>query len=662
MRVVGIGVASASLVATATILALYPLDPAPLGIVLTVYAAALWRWTGLWLILLPVVIPCLDLSPWSGWLVLSEVEPFVLVTIAILSLRAPPGAADFVPTGWPGYWLLATLGSAALGLILGLMSPDPSSTSALPFLTWENTLRQVKGLAIALILLPFLRQRQRVHRDMPSLLGMGMLLGLTGVGALVMLERALFVSVFDLATDYRAVGPFASMQFGGGHIGAYLTMALPFLILALPAAGRRTTRDTTREIAPGVLLALRQDAADPVYTRSSSVGLMVLCTVAAALGLYALLVTFARTGLAATLLAVITAATLYGIAAMRQRRGAILLASMGAALALGVLAALTTAIVFSPRLASRFDTILPDLEQRRAHWRDGLALMDRTLFAKLVGMGTGTYPRIARARAGASQAPANVALVPEGSTHLLRLYPGSPLYLGQKITIEPGTDHRLRLWLRAPDGPAGVRVLLCEKLLLYSDGCKAVDVAGEPGLTWHPVEISMPSGELGLPRLLGIARPVEFALTLGSSTNVLDINAVSLRDPADMDRVVNGAWIDGLNRWFPTDDDHLVWQIKNQFLMWWFEQGAVGLLVFLGIAGCGVAGAARATMCAQAGAAAVAASLVGFLAAGMLDYLMMSPRLSLLFWMMAMVGLTLGAAPPADTRPDAGKHDETMIW
>lgn len=654
MRVIAIGVGFVALLAAAAIVAHYPLNPIPLIAALLLYAAALWRWTGLWLVVLPLVIPCLDLSPWTGWLLLSEAEPFVLVTLAILGLRAPLIADDVIPPGWTGRWLLVAVAVGTLGLVLGLASPDPPTQSALAFLTWENTIRQVKGPILALALLPFLRQRQRVHQDMPGLLGAGMLLGLAGVGALVVLERALFVSVLDFTSDYRAVGPFASMQFGGGHIGAYLTMALPFLVWCLPRPGRGSMVEAPREIAPGVRLTRMRDASEPPPADRFPWGRLLLGVVAGALGVFALSVTFARTGLVATLLAVGTAAALYGLSVIR-RRGAILAASLGAGLALCVLAAVLTAVAVSPRLASRFATVLQDFDQRQANWTGGLAMMDRTVPAHVFGMGAGTYPRVARARAIAGHAPAHVSLVQEGSTRVLRLYPGSPLYLGQKIMVEPRTEYQLTLWLRAPDGPASLRIMLCEKLLLYSDDCRAREIAGEPGPTWRKAEMTLPSGDLGTPRLLGMARPIEFALTAGASTEVLDVNTVSLRDPAGRDILSNGSWLFGLDRWFPTDDNHLVWQIKNLYLMLWFEHGAVGLLAFLCVAGCAILAATRSALAGDALAAPITATLVGFLAAGTFDNLMMAPRLSLLFWLMVMAGLSL--VRPADN----GKSGERTI-
>jgi hypothetical protein len=63
----GLVTAAVCLAATAAVVATYPLAPWALGIALMVYAAALSRWPGLWLLVIPAVLPALDLTPWTGW-------------------------------------------------------------------------------------------------------------------------------------------------------------------------------------------------------------------------------------------------------------------------------------------------------------------------------------------------------------------------------------------------------------------------------------------------------------------------------------------------------------------------------------------------------------------------------------------------------------------
>jgi hypothetical protein len=60
-----------------------------------------------------------------------------------------------------------------------------------------------------------------------------MMAGLALVAAATLAERAVFTGLSDFTTGYRVVGTFSSMHMGGGHIGAYIAMALPFLLVCL---------------------------------------------------------------------------------------------------------------------------------------------------------------------------------------------------------------------------------------------------------------------------------------------------------------------------------------------------------------------------------------------------------------------------------------------
>ena len=86
---------------------------------------------------------------------------------------------------------------------------------------------------MALALLPLLGARMRTHRDAIVWLGAGMTAGLALVAAVVVAERSVFAGLFDFTTDYRVVGTFFSMNIGGIHIGDYIAMALPFLLVCL---------------------------------------------------------------------------------------------------------------------------------------------------------------------------------------------------------------------------------------------------------------------------------------------------------------------------------------------------------------------------------------------------------------------------------------------
>jgi len=129
--------------------------------------------------------------------------------------------------------LALSLISYFLSVALGLALPGPEGGSDNPYLRPDNALRLAKGFFTALALLPFLRARMRTRGDTMVWFGTGMAAGLTLVAAAVLAERAVFTGLFDFKPDYRVVGTFSSMDDDSGRVGAYIAMALPFLLVCL---------------------------------------------------------------------------------------------------------------------------------------------------------------------------------------------------------------------------------------------------------------------------------------------------------------------------------------------------------------------------------------------------------------------------------------------
>lgn len=625
------------------IVAVHPVAPGLLATGLVIHAALLWLRPALWLTILPALIPTLDLSPWTGWFLIGEAEPFALVTIAVLLLREPPAARDLWPTGWPGMCLALGVIVSGLGILIGVLAgPETPVASALTMLTPANAWRLTRGPLAALALLPFLIHRQRVHGDVARRLGGGMLAGICLVGALIALERGLFVDLLDFTSDYRAIGPFASMHFGGGHIGAYLAIALPFLVWSLPR-GRPAIAPQVQEIAPGVRLTRHQDG--PVRpsgddTRAAMTARLVLGALAGVAAAYILAATFARAALVTTGVSVLVGVGLYVLARTRGGRRGTIAGIAWAAGGLAVLGGVVAVAVLTPRMLVRLTTVEEDMQVRQANWSGRLSLMGGSIPAHLFGMGTGTYPRVARMAPGMHQRPSDVAITQEGRRPVLRLHPGSALYLGQKVQVTPGASYRLTVDLRAPDGQTSLTVLLCEKWLLYSDACQSHSLVPPEGLNWRTAGVTWTSATMGRARFLGMARPVEFSLAV-SGPNVVEVGPLTLTAANGDALLGNPAWREGLTHWFPTDDHHLTWQIKNQFLMLWFENGLLGLLVFLAVIATGIGGGLGAVLRGDASAAPVVAAMAGFLAAGLLDYLTTAPRLAMLLWLLIGTGLAL---------------------
>lgn len=587
----------------------YPLHPALLLALLAAYAGALWRWPLLWLAVVPAALPAFDFGPWSGWTFVAEPDLVVLVTLAVLVLRAPPRREDWLPRGLAGAAIALAVAAAVVGIAVGLALPGPDGGTAIAELSPFNALRIAKGLGSALALLPFLRRALRQRDDALDGLAAGMAAGLALVAAAAMAERAVFTGPFDFRSVYRIVATFSSMHFGGGYIGVYVAMALPFLFV-LPA-GRRHGGGA---VAVGV----------------------------AAAALYTLVVTFARAAYASALIASIVVAV-GGIYAARRRGAGVRALVLPLVLLAAVGAIAATAAVDARFMVRRLDRTLPDLDTRLAEWRAGLALGDGGARTALVGMGLGSYARVVLARRPRGRFPTNIALHRADGRDYLDVRAGLPLYLGQKVALAPRSLYRVSATLRGPAANERLVVFLCEKLLLYSVNCASVALQPAAPGVWQRASGFIASGRIGQRSVFGLKRPADLSLYVPGPGSILDIADVRFEDAAGDALIANGDFADGLAHWVASDDDHAIWRIENQYLMTYFEGGALGLTAFLVLAAAAFAAALRAMGRGHRVAPALAAAIAAFLASSLFDCPLEVPRLGALFYLVAFAALALDA-------------------
>ncbi len=586
----------------------YPLPQWPLATALSAYALALWRWPVIFLIVVPAVLPSLDFGLWTGWTSVNEADFFLLVTLALLVLRTPLRAADVIPKGFALATVVTFAAVISCGTIVGLASPlGYTGGSGNPFLRPDNALRLAKGLGEALVLFPFLRQRNRAYGDASVWLGCGIAAGLLAVTLEVLVERALFTGILDFHTDYRVAGPFSSMHVGGGHIGAYVALALPFTF----ALGLVPRRRVMQLLATGVALG----------------------------GAYTLAVTFARTGYAAGLAGVMV--TGLGLLPAQWRRGgsARLLAIAPIVLVLVAMAVAASSGVMRQRLA----IAATDLLTRELNWREGWSVRDPELSTSLFGMGLGTYQRAMLSRA-ATNRPTDFGLSADGGGTFVWVRVETPFYLGQKVTLPPTGSVHLTLRFRANSPKAPLAYSLCDKVLLYADNCQSGQILPRAPGTWESVAAMLPVANLGAGYGL-IHRPVELALFGPAIGTTIGIRDVTLTDDAGESLLANGDFAHGLDRWLFTDDSHVSWRILNQYLMLLFETGVIGLAAYLGLAGLAVAGGI--TTAFRSGSheapmgAAVAGSVISFLISGLFDNVLEAPRVATLFHLICLLGLLM---------------------
>jgi VanZ family protein len=604
----------------------YPLVPWVLGILLLLYGLALWRWPSLWLAVIPAMLPAVDLSAWTGWTRIGEPDLFVLVTIGILALRAPPRRADFRLEGFRAVVLMLSLISYLLSVALGFALPGPEGGSDNAYLRPDNALRLAKGFFTALALLPFLGARMRTHRDTMVWLGTGMATGLALVASVVVAERAIFTGLLDFMADYRVVGNFSIPYVGGGPIGAYISMALPFLLVCL--------------------------------LRPRPLTLLAMFGIAVGAG-YTLVVSYARAAYAAVLISAIAGGLGWGWTA-RHRNTGIATALALSALLLPTISGIVVATVGGGFMAERLRAAIPDLADRAADWSEGQALRGDSPAAALFGMGLGTYPRIVIAREPDERLATNFVVAQDGGYHFLSLHTSLPAYFGQRVPVRPDRQYRVFVALRSPDGKGVLSVTVCEKMLFYSANCRDTTFHSHIPGRWEDFGATISSAGLDQNVLLGWFRwPVDLALFDPDPGSTIEIGHIRMLDPQGRDIVANGDFSRGTERWYFMDDQHTIWHFKNQYLMSLIEGGALGLASFALLAGTALFGAARAMARGDRMAAAVAAALVAFLCSGVFDYLLGVPHLAALFYIIAFCGLTMMEPPVREPAASAISLDRS---
>ena len=611
---------AALLLAAAAALAwAYPLGAWQAPVALAVWVALMWWWPVLWFVLLPAILPSLDLGPWTGWIALSEADIAVLATLAVLLLRAPPSRQDLWPDDrvrlFPRFVLALVTLAWLIGTLRGFsMTADFPGGSDNPYLTWLNTVRLAKPFLCALALLPFMRARQREHGDAALLFGVGMLVGLALVGIAALAERTAFTGLADIHSDFRITATFSSMHVGGGHIGAYLAFAMPFMVVCL--------------LRPRL------------WTLVSLILLLPLSG-------YTLAVTFARTAYVAAFSSMVTTGCGWTVALHRRgnRWGWLGGTLIGGTVVIAVIAGLNTGF-----MRSRMSTIWPDLATREGNWSGGLGLRDPGLATFLLGMGTGSYPRVAALRSPPDQQPGTYVVRHDGGETYLATMFGLRLYFGQKVPVAHDTTYTVMFDMRAPVPGTSLAVSLCSKLLLYSADCHSLSQAASQSEVWQHVAAPLrsPVQRERLPA------PVELSFATSAGV-VLDLAHVQLVGPDGRNVVVNGDFANGTARWFFTSDNHLAWRMKDAYLATWFEGGLAW----------GVRASAVARDCASVVpptrsrrgdpmGAPIAGAMLAIFLCGIFDNVFEAPTVALLFDLVAMLGLTLGWPPRRIAPPRHG--------
>ncbi|MGX9729725.1 hypothetical protein ACWYXO_03705 [Janthinobacterium aestuarii] len=328
-------------------------------------------------------------------------------------------------------------------------------------------------------------------------------------------------------------------------------------------------------------------------------------------------------------------------------------ASLSIAGAAGILLLLAIPVSASYYATERFATTAFDMQGRLRHWRQALAMQPSDWGDRLFGMGSGSFPATYYWHNPQREVPASIAYADEEGNRYVRLASpgysagyGELLRLLQRLPVQPATHYTLALDVRRTGPMPVLLVRLCQRQLLYAQGCVNVPLRlrpppGNPPEGWQHYEVPFDSAWLGAGAWL-LRPPVQLELAASgtATSSVLEVDNLSLRAPGGEELIANGSFTQANNYWFfSSDHHHLPWHIKSMALHLLIETGWCGALSTLALLVLAGRRLLRQAARGDAGALACAAALLGFLVVGLFDSLLDVPRIALLCYLMLLCAL-----------------------
>jgi hypothetical protein len=587
----------------------YPLHPLVLAVFLACYGYCLYRLPDSWLFAIPALLPVMDFTPWTGRFFFDEFDLVILTTVAVRLWHKPQQQTQplfsqltFVLLGLFGLFY-------AISLLRGLLPLQTIDANAFTnYYSYYNSLRVGKGMVWALLLLPALKQALHHNSHARIYLAYGMLAGLTGVIIIAIVERSLFVGLFDFSSHYRINALFSTMHTGGGHIESYLMLSLPFIAVLF--------------FKPSATLV----------NRFCGISLFIS-------GLYVLLVTFSRGGYIG-----FVAGFIVFIASLAYRFKTTLAFNwkpLAGVVSLALIIPVIAIPVFKGQLIQqRFSIFSEDKAIRTNHWLDAKAMMDDNLATQLLGMGVGSYPRTYFWLNTEGVKPATYKVETEVDNNYLRLRGGDTLFIGQYVSVKPHSSYHLQMDIRSTFENSALSVSFCEKSLIYSLRCSDVSIPIKSTTNpnaWKHIDTIIDTAEVGS-KSVDIAagllsRPVQLSLSNGNGIGkVIDIDNIKLVDTQSNNKLVNGDFSKGTDRWYFAAEKHHPWHILNLWVHVFFDQGLVGLILFVLLIVTSCYNAIK-KLPSDPFSTIFLTSLSAFMVVGWVDSSFDAPRITLLFFL-----------------------------
>jgi hypothetical protein len=663
LRVVFAGVGSAAAALALAIALRHPLSASAMVGAGLAWAIVIAIKPQSWLLLIPAVLPLANLSPWTGWVVVEELDLFVLATVAAAYLRIALRSGAWPPKLSPlaRLAICAFVMTTAGALWRGWHDAMPTSLHLFNgHMDALNGLRVAKSGLFSLLLFPLMRRacfedESRAFR----LFALGMVAGALVALLGLLWERVAFPGLLDLRTPYRTAGLYWEMHVGGATVDAYVVVTTPFVAWALWAARSRAAWGlaallallwayvalttfargaylglATGLVALGVLLPLDERTA-----RWRSASGAIAYGIGAALLLYLVLDEWGTsTALLALLVLGVAWALVWRRAATRRQR------TLGAGL-LALALLFEAVLMFGPDgfMSHRSAAAARDAASRTEHWVRGLALLDSPA-AWLLGIGLGRLPARYDRDVPGGEVPGNATW--QGSApqagHARLEGPRSREELagrhGLTQRVTPHARYTVRLDWRA-ERPARLLVRVCESHLLYVRSCQWATLRhpGGDGISWRRVEVPLRGPPLSKGPTVWAPRQTVLTLSVLDVGAAIEVDNVELRDADAAPLLGNGDFSRGFAHWLPAAQTYFApWHIDNLYLELLIERGFVSTMIVLAIAFVGVARCVRAARAGDADAAFIAAALLGLLALGFLSSVLDSPRTALICVLLLM--------------------------
>jgi hypothetical protein len=295
-------------------------------------------------------------------------------------------------------------------------------------------------------------------------------------------------------------------------------------------------------------------------------------------------------------------------------------------------------------MGDRFATSERDFAGRLQHWRAGLNLL-QTPGDWLVGKGLGRFPASFFFGAPGNEFPGSYQLGQHEANRFLSLSGpryqagyGEVLRISQRIVPGPAGRYRLEFDVRT-QGKAKLGFGICSKHLLYAESCGGREIVVssiDPVWQHQSLEFNVPKlgGSWYAPQLVVFSLAID---TLGARA---DIDNLILIDPNGRQLLANGGFSDDMARWFFTSDHHhMPWHMKNMYLHVLFEQGLLGLAVFIVLTVAALIRSLSGRRAHHPLAPAMVAGIVGFLIVGLFDSLLDVPRVAFLFFLLLLLAI-----------------------